>query len=285
MVGSRLHFPEHRAMRPMRLHRHFHVRLAVLLVGTFVGSLTIATTAVAQTDTATASASATLPTAQSLIDRHVAAIGGREALQRLRSYHQRASVEIAAIGLRGEGEIVAAAPNFTRTRMSVPGIGELVAGTNGPVAWTINPIQGPRVLSEAEMPQSREQSDFYGTLLFPADRYATMETMGRVEFNGQPAYKVRLVRKDGARESLRYFSVESGLLIGSESSSTSDMGTFRTTLAWSDYRSFGALRFPTRSESNAGTSRLIITIQSMTFDDVDPAVFALPAAVKALIQP
>ncbi|MEN9509463.1 MAG: hypothetical protein RLZZ621_2026, partial [Gemmatimonadota bacterium] len=88
-----------------------------------------------------------------------------------------------------------------------------------------------------------------------------------------------------ARESLRFFSVDSGLLIGSESSSTSEMGTFRTTLALSEYRRFGALLFPTRSESNAGTTRLIITIQSMTFDDVDPSVFVLPDAVKALIQP
>ena len=246
-------------------------------------SLLLRTTVGAQSS-ATALPSA-LPSAQTLIDRHVAAAGGRDAFLRLRSYHQRATIEIAALGIRGEGDIHAAAPDLSRTRMMLPAIGEILAGTNGPVAWTINPIQGPRVLTDAEKAQSNEQADFYGTLLFPADRYTVMETLERTDFNGQPAYKVRLVRKDGARESLRFFSVDSGLLIGSESSSTSEMGTFRTTLALSEYRRFGALLFPTRSESNAGTTRLIITIQSMTFDDVDPSVFVLPDAVKALIQP
>lgn len=234
--------------------------------------------AAAQSDTSA------LPAAQALIERHVAAVGGREALLRLRSYHQRAALEIASLGLKGEGDIHAAMPNLSRTRMALPGIGEILAGTSGEVAWTINPIQGPRVLSESEMAQSREQSDFQGNLLFPSDRYASMETISRTTFNGEPAYTVRLIRKDGARESLRHFSVESGLLIGSESTSTSEMGSFRTTLAFSDYRRFGEILYPTRSESNAGTSRLIITIQSMTFDAVDPAVFALPDAVKALLH-
>lgn len=226
-----------------------------------------------------------LPTAQSLINRHVAAVGGRDALRRLRAYHQRATFEIGALGIKGTGEIYAAKPNLTYTKMSLPGIGEIVSGTNDTVAWTINPIQGPRILGDNEMAQSREQSDFEGNLLFPTDRYASMETLGRVDFNGQAAYKVRLVRKDGARESLRYFSVESGLLIGSETTSTSDMGSFRTVLALSDYRRFGDILYPTRSESNAGTNRLLITIESMTFDDIAPSVFALPDAIKALIRP
>src|SRR5262245_11950200 len=66
-----------------------------------------------------------LPTARSIIDRHVKEIGGREAVLAQTSTHATGTVSLPAAGLTGKLEAFHAKPNKFLQRMTLPGIGDI----------------------------------------------------------------------------------------------------------------------------------------------------------------
>lgn len=225
-----------------------------------------------------------LPTAENLIARHVAAIGGAEAFKALTSIRQIGVMEMPSMGLTAQAENLAAAPNKVAMKATIPGIGEIASGTDGELAWQLNPLQGPRMLVSQELAEAREAADFYANLLMTGDRYAKIETVELTDFNGEKAYKVKATRKLTGKESLQYFSVSSGLLIGSQLTQESAMGSTFLTTVLSDYKDFGGRKFPTRSESTVGANRIVMTIRDVTVNDVPAAAFAVPEAIQALVR-
>lgn len=245
----------------------------------------IATVAsIAFLSSASAVAAQTLPAASEIVAKHVAAVGGKDAISKITSMSQKGTMEIPTMGLTAQTEI-ALAPNRVSVKQSIPGLGEITQGFDGTTAWSNNPMQGPRLLTGKELEQTKEQSDFQAGLLYAADRYSTMETQALTDFNGEKAYKVRLVRKPSGRESFEYFSVATGLQIGSEQTQESEMGTLQLTTMQSNYKQFGPLKMPTRSEVTAGPNKMVMTMVDVQFNTVPATAFELPASVKALVKP
>ena len=233
---------------------------------------------------AQAPASAPLPSARALVDRHIAASGGRDAILRIRSVRDVGTMELPAVGISATAESQTVAPNRTVTRATIPGIGEITAGTDGSVGWSINPLQGPRVLVERELAQVVESADLHANLLFPDAQFRDLITEAQVDFAGEPAYRVRMVRRDSGRESVRFFSVRTGLLIGSEMATVSDLGEVRTTLAYHDFRPLDGVLFPMRIETMAGPNRMVLTVREKTLNQVADSAFAVPDAIRPLLR-
>jgi hypothetical protein len=53
----------------------------------------------------------------------------------------------------------------------------------------------------------------------------------------------------------------------------------------SDYKEFGGVKMPTKRVTRLPMYEVVLTITAVEFDMVDPAVYALPDAVKALVKP
>lgn len=226
----------------------------------------------------------TLPSASDVLAKHVAAVGGRDALAKITSITQQAQMELPSMGLTADAEVAMSAPNRMSTKLTIPGIGEIVTGTDGQVAWSVNPMQGPRLLADKELTQTLEQADFYGNLLFETDRYSSMSNEGVVDFGGEKAYKLKMVRKGSGNESWQYFSVASGLQIGVESSTVTEMGTIQSSTVISGYKDFGGLKFPTRTEASMGPQTMIMTVKDVRMNNAAGDAFAVPAAVQPLIK-
>jgi hypothetical protein len=145
-------------------------------------------------------------------------------------------------------------------------------------------MQGPRLLGDKELAQTLEGADFYGNMLYPADRFSAMENLGVADFNGEKSYKVKLVRKDSGRETTQYFSVATGLIVGAETVQESQMGTMQVSSLLSDYKVFGGLKFPTKTEVNMGPNKLIMTITNVVINGAPATAFDIPEAVKPLIK-
>jgi len=233
---------------------------------------------------AMAQAPEALPAARGLVDRHIAASGGREAIARIRSVHDIGTLELPAVGISATAESHTVVPKQTVTRATIPGIGEITAGTDGTVGWSVNPLQGPRVLVDRELAQVIESADLQANLLFPEASFRELTTEARVDFAGEAAYRVRMVRRDSGRESWRYFSVGTGLLIGSEMTTVSDLGEVRTTLAYRDFRPLDGVLFPMRIETTAGSNRMVLTVREKTLNRVSDTVFSVPETVRALVR-
>jgi hypothetical protein len=224
------------------------------------------------------------PSASDVIAKYVAAIGGKDAVMKITSLKQTSTMQLPAMGITAEVEAYQAAPNKMASKSTIPGIGEMLQGTNGEIAWDANPMQGPRLLTDKELAQTLEGADFYGNLLYPAERFTKMENLGLADFNGESCYKIQLVRKDSGRESIQYFSVATGLMVGAETTQESQMGSMAISSTMSDYKSFGGVKFPMKSEVNMGPNKMLMTITNVVINGAPATAFDVPDAVKPLIK-
>ena len=225
-----------------------------------------------------------LPAASEIVAKYVTAIGGKAEVLKITSIKQLATMDVPSVGLKAEMEMYSAAPNKAAMKTSIPGLGEMQNGYNGSVGWDVNPMQGPRLLTDKELAKSAELAEFYTTMLYPADRFASMETVGDTTINGEKVYKVKLVRKATLTESLSYFSASTGLLVANFSTQESQMGQLQVMSTMGDYKKFGGVLIPTKLEQQMGPQKIVVTIKDVTLNDVPESAFAVPENVKPLIK-
>jgi hypothetical protein len=232
-------------------------------------------------DTA-ARATEKLPAATEIIERHIKAIGGRDAVLSHSSWRASGTFGVPAAGISGTAEMFAAKPNRTLTRIAIPGVGEVLEGFDGTNAWSLSPMTGPAVHQGKQLDERRFDSDYYGELK-STERYESMTTAEKTTLEGRPVYKVRLVRKGGG-EDIEFYDVESGLKAGSTNTRETPMGTMTATRVETDYKKFGNLLVPTTIKQSVMGFEQVLTINSVEFDTVDAKVFEPPAQIKALIK-
>jgi len=224
-----------------------------------------------------------LPDARELINRHVKAVGGREAVLSKKSMHAVGTLAVPASGITGPLEIWGAAnPDRVVLKMSVPGVGEIMDGFDGTHAWSVNPMTGPMLKGDKELVQTKLDADFYSDLRDPA-KYTSATTLEKTMFDDRECYKVALKRIDGTAD-VEFYEVKSGLRAGQITTRDTSMGAMSMTTAHRGYKKFGDLLQASVVSQKVMGIEQVITISQVEFDKVDPAVFELPAAIKALIK-
>jgi hypothetical protein len=224
-----------------------------------------------------------LPSARSIVDRYVAAIGGKAAVKKPTSRFISGRFELPAQGMGGPFEISAAAPDRMILRITLQGLGEMARGYNGQVGWAVDPAIGPRLLMGGELDEVRYSADFYSDLYEPS-AYTSMRVVERAAFEGHDCYTVQLVRTSGL-ELTEYFDVDDGLKRGTRMNSTSPMGTVPGVVTVLDgYRAFGGVKVPTTARQRAMGVESLLTIDRVEYDRVPPDAFTLPPAIAALVK-
>lgn len=223
-----------------------------------------------------------LPTARSIIDRHIKEIGGREAILALSSTHATGTISLPGPGLTGKLEVFHAKPNKALQRMSLPGIGDVEEAFDGKVGWSLSPMTGPTLIDGKQLEERAFDGDFYEELKSP-QRYTSITTVERTTFEARPVYKIRLVKKTGG-EDIEFYDMDTGLRAGLISTRESPMGPMQSTVILGEYKKFGPLMQPTTMKVNMMGTQMIMSISTVEYDKVDPSVFAPPAPIKALIK-
>lgn len=223
-----------------------------------------------------------LPPARAIIDRHIRAVGGRDAILAQTSTHILGTVSMPAAGLNGKMETFHARPNKFLQRMSLPGIGDIEEGFDGKVGWATSPLTGPLLFEGRQLEERAFDADFFDELKAP-ERYVSITTVEKTTFDDRPAYKLKLVKKSGA-EDVEFYDAESGLKIGGIATRESPMGPMQGTTSYTDYKQFGPLLQPTNLRVTTLNVQMVMTILTLEYGTVDPAVFALPAQIKALVK-
>jgi hypothetical protein len=229
-----------------------------------------------------AQAPANLPPAKDLIAKFVAATNAGPVMAKHQSVRTKGRFEMAAAGVSGDLEISQARPNKTMMRINIGGMGQIEQGFDGTTAWSINPMQGPRIVTGRELDAIREESSF-GASSRQGPNVASAETMEKTEMNGEPCYKVKVTWKSG-RETFDCYSVASGLLIASVGKQESPMGTVEVTNLISDYKDFGGQKIATRLTQQVMGNEQVLIINTVDYDAADAASFEMPAAIKALAE-
>jgi hypothetical protein len=274
--------------------RFSHLAIALTLAGvacaraattTKTTSTTTSTTATTATTTTTQPQTTTtsLPTGRAIIDRYVQAIGGRDAVMRNSSIRYTGNFEMPAAGMKGNLTVVQAAPNKMAMTVELPGLGQMVSGYDGTVGWSINPMQGPRVLEGKELEQLREDAGPAAMLRSP-DRIRSAETVELTTMGGQSCYKVRITYHSG-RESFDCYSPETGLLVGMTQTQESPMGAVQVTTLFDDWKAFGGLKTATKMRQQMLGQEQILTIDRLEFNRPDDAkAVEAPEQIKPLVK-
>ena len=267
------------------------VVVALALAGTACARATTATTTTTTTTASTtstataqtATTSSSLPAARTIIDRYIQAIGGRDAVLRHTSIRSVGSFEMPAAGVKGNLTVVQVAPNKMGMTIDLPGMGQMVTAYDGTVGWSINPMQGPRVLEGKELAQIREDAG-PAAMLRPADRVRSVETVERTTMNGQSCYKVKVTTLSG-RETFDCYSTETGLLVGMTGTQDSPMGQVQVTTLFDDWKEFGGLKAATKVRLQMLGQEQVLTIDRVEFDRQDDLkALEMPEQVKPLVK-
>lgn len=235
-----------------------------------------------QTEAPKAASQPALPSARSIIDRHVTAIGGRAAVLGHTSTRAAGTLSVPSAGMSGSIELFAAKPDKSVLKLTITGVGDIVEGFDGKMGWNVSPMTGPMLLEGKQLEEKRLDTDFYGEL-HDDSQYRSMTTLERTEFDGRPCYKIRLVRKNG-NEDLEYYDVETGLKAGRVATRETPMGTVTGTTIETDYKKFGNLLQATTVKQTVMGLQQVITITTVEYDNVSPSVFEPPSQIKALIK-
>jgi hypothetical protein len=185
------------------------------------------------------------------------------------------------MGMKGAMTLIAAPPHSTITTIELPGLGKIVQGVSGEVAWEVNPITGSRVITGAERAQVLRESTFNADLMWK-DLYPKAELAGVVEFAGAPAYKVVLTPPEGEPQA-RYFAKDTLLPAGVQMTVDSQMGKVPVEMTISDWREVNGIKYAHKLARKEGPQTLEIVIEKIEHDPaLDPATFALPPEIAAL---
>lgn len=223
----------------------------------------------------------TLPNGRELVDRYVELIGGRDAVMSRPIIRSTGSFQMPAMGITGELVTYQAQPGRNVVQVNIPGLGEIRSGFDGTVGWSMDPIQGPRVMTGAELDHTREEANFASTIRDPS-LVTEAETVERTEMNGKACWRVRLTWRSG-RETFDCYAEDAGLLVASVSTQDSPMGSIQITTLLDDYEEFGGFRIPTRMTQHMMGQEQVMVIEEVDFPSLDESVFALPPEIQALV--
>ncbi len=209
-------------------------------VGTPILSADVANPAAPHTHDEGAEADANLPTADQLLDKYLAAVGGADALKKIKSRVQKGSLD--AGGMQYPIEVYSEASD-KRASISHPQGGESVTAFNGEVGWlTIR--NGVHMMTAGERQAARIDAELY----FPVrvrELYKEFRVRPGEEIDGKATYMV--MTRDADRLPLRlYFDQQSGLLLRQMRFAETPLGRNPTQIDYADYKEIDGVKIPYR---------------------------------------
>ncbi|HEX8872322.1 MAG TPA: c-type cytochrome [Candidatus Acidoferrum sp.] len=214
-----------------------------------------------------------LPAADQVFDKYLAAVGGADALHKIRTRVQ--SGKIDAFGGQFPVEVYSQAPD-KRVSITHPPMGESVTAFNGSVGWLSIP-GGVHFMSPAEREAARIDAELY----FPArirELYNEFHVLPGEELEGRATTVVAAAAP--GRPSLRlYFDSENGLLLRLLRFAETPLGRNPTQIDYADYRETDGLRIPYRwTVTRTGTSFTIHIDKVQQNVPIDENRFTAPPA-------
>lgn len=223
-----------------------------------------------------------LPEAATILDRFVEVTGGRSAYEAHHSEILSAVIDFPAAGLKGKLTRYLV-PRREYSAIDLEGIGLIESGILGDVSWERSVILGPRIKQGAEKDQAIREA-YLNAPIFWHQLYPKVETAGVQTIGAEECYEVILTPPNGAAEH-QYFSKQSGLLVRTTTTAASQMGDVDVQVDVSDYRKFGGVIMPTRSQQRVASLEQTITVNEVRVNEVIPEDrFALPPDVAELLH-
>ena len=231
-------------------------------------------------------AAASAQTADDIIEKGIAAGGGREALAKVTSRATTGTMTVTTPGgdVAGTIEVLNQAPNKTQTiitlDLSATGAGKMTIdqrfdGTNG---YASNSMQG-------ETPVTSSQIDTQRNAIFPSpfldykERGTKIALTGKEKIGDKDAYVLLVTPAKGPASRLwvdatTYLPVKTTTTV-----ETAEAGTVEQTILLSDFRQVDGLTVPFKVVGSSAIQTFTVVVTKVEHNvNVDPARFAKPAS-------
>ena len=215
---------------------------------------------------------AALPSAQAILDKYLAAVGGAAVLQKIKTRVQTGNIEVT--GKKYPIEIYSQAPD-NRVSISHLPSGPNVTAFNGEAGWLSTP-NGIRRMSSAEQQAARIDAELYFPLQLPR-MYQEFEVSSGELINGKATYLVSAKGK-GAPGLRLYFNQESGLLVRLIRFAETPLGRNPTEIDYADFRVADGVKLSYRWTLARPNGRFTIQIDAVKQNvPLDEGQFVTPS--------
>lgn len=227
-------------------------------------------------------------TADEVIDKHIAAIGGRDALAKLTSQKATGTMTITTPNgdLAGPVELLSKAPNKGRVYITLDltpvGMSDKMVieqKFNGTAGWMLNSMQGDQEITGNQLDNMKNNA-FPTPLLNYKAAGAKVELQPKEDINGKPALVVLFSPKTGSPVRM-YFDPETYLLLRTKATiNTPETGDLEQIRDMSDYRAVSGIKSPFVMVNTNAQQVLTIKLDKIEYNvPIDDAVFGKSSAV------
>ena len=223
-------------------------------------------------------------TVDEIIDKYLAATGGRAALAKLTSRVVTGTISVStpAGELSGTIEVYNKGPLKQRTLVKIDastlGIGQIVQDQrfNGTTGYTIDSINGNREMTGDQLETARANT-FPSPLLNYKENGTKIELVGREKVGDKDAYVLRMSPKTGPAGRL---FIDADTYLIAKTVATVDappVGTIEQTLSLSDYRDVDGVKVPFKVRSSNQFQDVSITVTKVDQNtSIDDQMFSKP---------
>jgi len=221
---------------------------------------------------------ASLPSADEILNKYLAAVGGAEALQKIKTRVQKGTID--ALGHQFPIEVYSEGPD-KRVSISHPNGGSSVTAFNGAVGWLTIPNGVHRMT-----PMEREGARIDARLYFPLalrEMYREFKVQPGEEINGQATYLLT-AKGEGARPDLRlYFNQQDGLLVRQVRYAQTPLGKLPTQVDYADYRATDGVKIAYQWTLARPNGSFVIRVTDVQQNvPVDEKLFMAPSEEKGM---
>lgn len=217
-----------------------------------------------------------IPSAQTILDKYLVAVGGAGALQKVRTRIQNGNIQVG--DKKFPIEIYSEAPN-KRVSTSHMGPNASVTAYNGETGWLSTP-NGIRLMIPAEQKAASIDAQLYFPVWLTKAYQEFKVTQGE-EIDGKPTYLVSATDKNELPLNL-YFDQQSGLLLRLVRFAETPLGRNPTQIDYADFRAVDGLKIPYRWTLARPNGRFTIQIDDVKQNvPVDDKLFVTPSSQES----
>jgi hypothetical protein len=224
-------------------------------------------------------------TADDIVEKHLAAMGGRAALEKVTSRVMTGVISVSTPGgdLSGSMEVYNKAPNKSRTLIKIDasqfGLGQILQDQrfNGTSGYAIDTLNGNREITGDQLELARSNT-FPSPLLKYKDAGSALELLGREKAGDRDAYVVRLTPKTGPPARM-FIDAETYLLAKTVVTVNVPQigGDVEQTVVVSDYRDVDGVKVAYQVRSSNAFQTISVTATKVEQNtSIDDGMFSKP---------
>jgi len=211
-----------------------------------------------------------------ILDKYIAALGGKEAIKNVTSVVQTGTFEAPEAGLKGLAEGYSKLPNKFVQKINIDGVGVFLRGYDGKIGWFDDPTVGAGEITGQELAQTLSLSDLHRDIKY-RELYKTLTFSGKEKVGDSDAYVIEAVPPQAKPEKL-YFDISTGLLVRQDIVVISPTGETSTQTFYEDYRDVGGVKMPFTVRQVSPALSFVTRLSDIKVNvPIDDAKFAKPS--------